>query len=163
MLISQPLLYQRSRSARGHSQCILQVLVHHIANADCWNDLHEVWAQAPVQPHGPFCLDDLFEKPRHGYLLAASQSSCKREITQIKQDILGSYKQASIREILMKGERDRHSDSKELTLSLHAGAHKSQWVAGQLTTCAGDGATCQQNEHTRVSAVCPILLQPGVF
>ena len=38
-----------------------------------------------------------------------------------------------------------------LTLGLHAGPDQGQWVAGYLAARAGDGATGQEDEDTRVS------------
>lgn len=50
-----------------------------------------------------------------------------------------------------------------LTLSLHSSPDQGQWVAGQLATCAGGGATSQEHKHSRISAVCGEALQPGIL
>ncbi|KAG9335368.1 hypothetical protein JZ751_005290 [Albula glossodonta] len=34
-----------------------EVLVHHVADADGGDHLHEIWGQAPVEPSGPLCPD----------------------------------------------------------------------------------------------------------
>lgn len=57
------------------------------------------------------------------------------------------------------GDRSRIS----LTLGLHPGPDQGQWVAGQLATGAGHGATRQEHKHSRVGAVHCIALQPGIL
>lgn len=49
----------------------LQLLVHHVADADGGDDLEEVWRQAPVEPRRALRLHDLPEEARHGNLRAA--------------------------------------------------------------------------------------------
>lgn len=58
-------------SARLHSELRLQLLVHHVADADGGDDLEEVWRQAPVEPRRALRLHDLPEEARHGNLRAA--------------------------------------------------------------------------------------------
>ena len=50
-----------------------------------------------------------------------------------------------------------------LTLGLHPGPDQGQWVAGQLATGAGHGATGQEHKHSRVCTVHCIALQPGIL
>lgn len=50
-----------------------------------------------------------------------------------------------------------------LTLCLHAGSDESQRVTGQLTTCAGDCATGQEDKDPWVSSVGSVVLQVSVL
>lgn len=52
-------------SPRLHPKRGLDVLIHHIADADGWDDLEEVGGQAAVEASGALRLEDLFEEPRH--------------------------------------------------------------------------------------------------
>ena len=56
-----------------------------------------------------------------------------------------------------------HWPRTSITLGLHPGPDQGQWVAGQLTTGAGHGATGQEHKYARVGAVYRIALQPGVL
>lgn len=49
----------------------LQVLVHHIADADGGDDFEEVGGETSVEPHGALGLQDLLEETRHRHLLSA--------------------------------------------------------------------------------------------
>lgn len=49
----------------------LEVLVHHVADADRWNDLHEVGGQASVESRGPLGPHDVSEQARHAHLRAS--------------------------------------------------------------------------------------------
>lgn len=49
-------------SARRHSKLRLQLLVHHVADADSGYDLKEVWRQAPVEARRALRLHDLPEE-----------------------------------------------------------------------------------------------------
>ena len=63
-------------SARGHTQRRLDVLVHHVADANCWDDLEEVGPQAPVEAGGSLRLEDVSEDARHRHLPAALHVGC---------------------------------------------------------------------------------------
>lgn len=58
------------------SQCDLQVLVDHVADADRWNDLHEVGCQPPVESYGPLSPNNVSEQFCHVHLRAPSQRGC---------------------------------------------------------------------------------------
>lgn len=64
-------------SARRHSELRLQLLVHHVADADSGDDLQEVWRQAPVEAHRALRLHNLPEEARHGNLRTALCRRCK--------------------------------------------------------------------------------------
>lgn len=63
---------------KGH----LQVLVHYIADADRWDDLHEVRGDAPVKPSQSFCPHNMSEKSSHGHLRSALQGGWGGKKTQ---------------------------------------------------------------------------------
>jgi hypothetical protein len=50
-----------------------------------------------------------------------------------------------------------------LTLGLHSGPDQGQWVAGNLATGAGDGATGQEHKDSWVCRLMAILLEPPVL
>lgn len=47
------------------------MLVHHVADADCWDDFEEIGAQASIEPGGALRLQDVSEDARHRRLPAA--------------------------------------------------------------------------------------------
>lgn len=62
-------------SLRLHSQCNLEVLVHHVADAHRRNDLHEVGGQASVKSQRPLSPNDVPEQPCHAHLRTSLQRS----------------------------------------------------------------------------------------
>lgn len=59
-------------SPRLHPKRRLDVFIHHVADADRWDDLEEVRGQAAVEASGALGLEDLLEQPGHGSLGAAA-------------------------------------------------------------------------------------------
>lgn len=68
-------------SARRHPELRLQLLVHHVADADGGDDLEEVWRQAPVEARRALSLHDLLEEARHGNLRTALRRRCRDKTT----------------------------------------------------------------------------------
>lgn len=51
-----------------HPEDFLHVLVHHVGDADSWNDFEEVGGDATVQARYTFMRYDVFELAHHGQL-----------------------------------------------------------------------------------------------
>lgn len=54
----------------SHSQYFPHVFVHHVGDADSWNDLEEVGCDAAVQTHHTLLSHDATEQREHGELRA---------------------------------------------------------------------------------------------
>lgn len=59
------------------SQARLHVLINHIADADSWNDFHEVWQDAPVESKETIFGYNLLQQATHGNLLWWTQRGWK--------------------------------------------------------------------------------------
>lgn len=138
--------------ARGHSQLRLQLLVHHVADADGGDDFEEVGSQASVEPHRALGLQDLFEEPGHFHLLPTFCSSCQNKDTNGS----ASNYDTDTQQIFSWGRKGR-------TLCLHAGADQSQRITGELPACARHGATGEQDKHAGVNAIGAVVVQVVVF
>lgn len=51
-----------------HSEDFLHVFVHHVGDADSWNDFKEVGSDAAIQARYTFTRYDVFELAHHGQL-----------------------------------------------------------------------------------------------
>lgn len=51
-----------------HPEDFLHVLVHHVGDADSWNDFEEVGGDAAIQAGHTFLRYDVFELAQHGQL-----------------------------------------------------------------------------------------------
>lgn len=61
------------------SQRDLQVLVDHVADADRWDDLHEVGCQASVESYCSLSPNNVSEQSCHVHLRTSSQRSCRNK------------------------------------------------------------------------------------
>ena len=144
-------------SPRLHAQGDLQVLVHHVADAHGRDHLHEVGGQPPVQAEGPLGPQNLFEEAAHGHLGSTLHGGCSE-----RRHLSGAFRRLLPTSQPAPGEMGPWGPT-GLTLGLHPGPDQGQWVAGQLATGAGHGATGQEHKHTRVCTVHCIALQPGIL
>lgn len=62
-----------------NSKCNLQVLIDYIANADWWDDFHEVGRQTSVESSDSFSLNDVFEEICHAPLRSSFHCSCSSQ------------------------------------------------------------------------------------
>lgn len=68
-----------------HPQDFLHVLVHHVGDANCWNDFEEVGGDAAIQARYTFVRYDVFELAHHGQLgFTLSNGWKKRKVKELK-------------------------------------------------------------------------------
>lgn len=148
------LSFKRPLCLITYPQDFLHVLVHHVGDANCWNDFEEVGSDAAIQARYTFVRYDVFELAHHGQLgFSLSNGWKKRKVKEfpLRSTFSAHYLQNMSKCTVLP------------TLCLHTCPNECKGIGGQLAAGAGDGTASQQNQDARVCGIDTEPLEPGIL